>query len=96
MQVRYRLLSTLFIFATASAGSYAVPLTPRWDKKTVKHSWDTIPQYWESRGRPPANTTIDLYLALKPQYENVLIDTLHEVSNPRHPKYVLRHPSAQA
>jgi tripeptidyl-peptidase-1 len=38
-------------------------------------------------GHPPNGTTIDLHIALKPQRENVLIDALHEVSQPGNPKY---------
>jgi hypothetical protein len=89
----YYLLCVLFIFAAGSVGRQTTPLTGRWDEKTVKHSWDAVPQNWESLGHPPVDTTIDLYLALKPQHENALIDALQEVSNPRHAKYVPRHPS---
>jgi tripeptidyl-peptidase-1 len=39
-------------------------------------------------GHPPNGTTIDLHIALKPQRENVLIDALHEVSQPGNPKQV--------
>ncbi|KAH8982000.1 subtilisin-like protein [Lactarius hatsudake] len=52
-----------------------------------KHSWKTIPQNWECLGPPTAGTVIDLYIALKPYRENALIDALHEVSNPGHPRY---------
>ncbi|KAI9449976.1 subtilisin-like protein [Lactarius psammicola] len=54
---------------------------------TVKHSWNAVPEFWESLGHPPADTTIDLYLELKPQHESALIDALGVVSDPRHPKY---------
>ncbi|KAI9454384.1 subtilisin-like protein [Lactarius psammicola] len=53
----------------------------------LKHSWDTTPDNWESLGTPPADTVIDLHIALKPHRENALIDVLNEVSNPMHPKY---------
>ena len=95
MLVQYHLLSMLFDFVTVSVGGHPTPLALRWDEKTVKHPWDTVPRYWESLGYPPAETTIDLYLALKPYHESALIDALHEVSDPRHPKYVprqCRHP----
>ena len=36
----------------------------------------------------PANTTIDLYVALKPYCENALTDMLYEVSVSGHPKHV--------
>jgi len=54
----------------------------------MKHSWSAVPEHWESLGHPSAGTTIDLYLALKSHNDNALIDALHEVSSPRHPKYV--------
>jgi hypothetical protein len=52
------------------------------------HSWDSIPEKWECQGQPPAGTTIDLRVALKPQRENALIDALYEISDPGHSKYV--------
>ena len=54
----------------------------------VKHSWDSIPDKWECEGHPPAGTTIDLRVALKPHSENALFDALNEVSDPNHSKYV--------
>ncbi|KAH9060328.1 subtilisin-like protein [Lactarius deliciosus] len=45
----------------------------------IKHSWNAIPKNWVSLGRPPSDTTIDLYIALKPHRENALIDALYEV-----------------
>ncbi|KAH9161763.1 subtilisin-like protein [Lactarius sanguifluus] len=51
------------------------------------HSWNTLPSMWEILGSPPAGTTIDLCVALEPQRENALIEALHEVSDPTHPKY---------
>ncbi|KAF8256922.1 subtilisin-like protein [Lactarius quietus] len=66
---------------------FAAPLVPRWDDTRVKHTWHTVPSNWESLGPPSSNTTIDLHIALLPQYENALIDALYEVSTPSHPKY---------
>ncbi len=81
------LLALLSIIATVPFG-LAFPLKPRWDDMRVKHSWDSIPDKWECQGHPPADTTIDLRVALKPHHDNALIDGLHKVSDPRHPKYV--------
>ncbi|KAH9164296.1 subtilisin-like protein [Lactarius sanguifluus] len=53
----------------------------------VKHSWNAVPRNWESLGHPPSGTTIDLYIALKPQRENAVVDALYEVSEPGHPRY---------
>ncbi|KAH9160013.1 subtilisin-like protein [Lactarius sanguifluus] len=53
----------------------------------IKHSWSAVPKNWESLGRPPSGTTIDLYITLKPQRENAVVDALYEVSEPGHPRY---------
>ena len=90
MSVWYYLLSLLSIHSTRPIANqaHAMPLTGtrRWDTMTVKHSWNAVPQNWENLGHPPADTSITLYLALKPQHCDALIDTLHEVSDPRHAK----------
>lgn len=96
MPVPYHLLSLLFLFSTWHVGGIVTPHTRLWDRMTVKHAWNAVPENWECLGHPQADSTIDLYLALKPHDENVLIDVLHEVSNPRHPKYVSHHSSAHA
>jgi tripeptidyl-peptidase-1 len=80
-------VSVLFVLAAAPLG-LATPLSPRWDDIRVKHLWGSIPDKWECQGHPPAGTTIDLRIALKPHREFALIDALHEVSDPSHPKYV--------
>ena len=76
------------VVLAASPPGLATPLSPRWDDTRLKHSWGSIPEKWERQGIPPAGTTIDLRVALKPHRENALIDALYEVSDPRHPKYV--------
>ncbi len=60
-----------------------------WNDMHTKHSWSAIPSKWESLGCPPAGTTIDLCVALKPHRENALIDVLYEVSDPMNRKHVL-------
>ena len=64
-------------------------LTPLWDPMSVKHTWHTVPANWETLGDPPAGSTIDLHVALKPYREKALTNALYEVSNPRHRKHVL-------
>ncbi len=81
-------LSVLFILA-APLPNFAKPLAPPWDDIRVKHTWNTVPHNWEALGHPPAGTTIDLHLALKPHHENALTAALYEVSVPRSPKHVL-------
>ena len=80
-------LSVLSVLAAVPLG-LATPISPRWDDMRLKHSWESIPEKWECRGHPPAGTTIDLRVALKPHRENALIDALYEVSDPRRSKYV--------
>ncbi|KAH8984530.1 subtilisin-like protein [Lactarius akahatsu] len=87
--MRYYLISALSILAAILRGSLAKPFSPRWDDMRIKHSWYAVPENWESLGNPLSGTTIDLYVALKPEAhrENALIDTLYQVSNPNHPRY---------
>ncbi|KAH9024386.1 hypothetical protein EDB85DRAFT_2147056 [Lactarius pseudohatsudake] len=57
----------------------------------TKHSWDAVPKNWETLGRPPSGTTIDLYISLRPQRDNAVVDMLHEVGEPGNPRYVYHH-----
>ncbi|KAH9026496.1 hypothetical protein EDB85DRAFT_2276961 [Lactarius pseudohatsudake] len=59
----YHLFSVLSIIATKLVGDLSMPVTPCW-------KWDDVPESWESMGHLPTDTTIDLYLELKPQHEN--------------------------
>ncbi|KAH9987763.1 subtilisin-like protein [Russula compacta] len=82
-------LSALAAAVTNTPLGLATPTTPRWDDvMVVKHSLDSIPAKWQCQGHPPAGTTIDLRVALRPHRENALVDALYEVSNPQHPKYI--------
>ncbi|KAH8990641.1 subtilisin-like protein [Lactarius hatsudake] len=74
----------LFLLSTVPLGGIA---TSPWDDMRSKHSWKTIPENWVSLGLPIADTTIDLYIALKPYRENALVDALNEVSDPGHSRY---------
>jgi tripeptidyl-peptidase-1 len=85
----YHRLSLLFILAAALLAAAATALPSHWGQMLVKHKWDDLPDNWVSVGHPPDNATIRLYIALKPNRENALIDTLYEVSQPEHPKHVL-------
>ncbi|KAI9438861.1 peptidase S8/S53 domain-containing protein [Lactarius psammicola] len=75
--------SCVFVLSTLSAGllgSLAKPLSPPWDDIHTKHSWNAVPKSWESLGHPPSDTTINIYIALKPRHENALIDALYKVT----------------
>ncbi|KAI9435723.1 subtilisin-like protein [Lactarius indigo] len=72
-----------------SAGSLFVLATPLWGVMRTKHACHAVPANWEVLGRPPAGTTVNLYIALKSRRESALIDALYEVSDPRNPKYGL-------
>ncbi|KAH9006770.1 subtilisin-like protein [Lactarius hatsudake] len=63
--MRYHLIPVLSVFAAILLGSLAKPFSPRWDDMRTKHSWNAVPENWESLGDPLSGTTIDLYVALK-------------------------------
>ncbi|KAH8983891.1 peptidase S8/S53 domain-containing protein [Lactarius hatsudake] len=81
--------SVLFVVVVVLLGSPAKPLrvSPPWDDMHIKHSWNAIPKNWEALGHPPSGSTIDLYIALRPQRENAVVDMLYKVSEPGHPRY---------
>ncbi|KAH9164909.1 subtilisin-like protein [Lactarius sanguifluus] len=74
-------MSVLFVIALVLLGSLAKPLSPLWHDMHIKHSWNAVPRNWESLGHPPSGTTIDLYIALRPQRENAVVDALYEVAD---------------
>jgi tripeptidyl-peptidase I len=80
-------LSVLSILTAVTLG-LANPAVSLWDDMRVKHAWATAPERWDCLGHPPAGTTIDLRIALKPHHEDALVNALYEVSDPKHPKYV--------
>ncbi|KAH8979051.1 subtilisin-like protein [Lactarius hatsudake] len=84
--IRLSVLCALTV-VTTPLDSAATPFPPNWNDMHTKHRWNTIPGKWESIGKPPVGTTIDLSIALRPQREHALADAIHEVSNPKHPKY---------
>ena len=59
-----------------------------WDEMLVKHTWNSNPVNWESVGNTTAGAMIKLHIALKPDQEGALIDTLYEVSSPGHARHV--------
>ncbi|KAH9060151.1 subtilisin-like protein [Lactarius vividus] len=85
--MHFHQLSILSILATVPFASSVMPLPPPWHDIRVKHTWNAIPPNWEALGHPPAGTTIDLHVALKPHHENALVDALYSVSDPTSPKY---------
>ena len=81
---------SVLVLSIFSAGLACHALTPSpWDQIRFKHKWDAVPDNWVSLGPPPNGTTIKLHIALKANREKALVDALHEVSHPRHPKHVL-------
>ncbi|KAI9439773.1 subtilisin-like protein [Lactarius indigo] len=87
--MHYRLFSAFSALTAVSLGCFATLLAPRWDNLRVKHAWKAVPENWESLGIPPASTTINLHVALKPHRKKALIAALYEVSSPGNPKHVL-------
>ncbi|KAH9057222.1 subtilisin-like protein [Lactarius vividus] len=79
-------LSVLPVLAFGPLSGLATPFTSHWDDLREKHTWNSVPDNWKNLGYPPADTTIDLHVALKAKNENALIDVLIDVSTPGHPK----------
>ncbi|KAH9034016.1 subtilisin-like protein [Lactarius deliciosus] len=84
--MRFHPLSVLSVLAFGPLSGLATPFASHWDDLRAKHTWDSVPENWQNLGHPPADTTIDLHIALKAQNEIALIDALIEVSSPGHPK----------
>ncbi|KAF8265202.1 Pro-kumamolisin, activation domain-containing protein, partial [Lactarius quietus] len=84
--MRLHLLSVLSVFAVRLLDGLAIPSSD-WDDVHPKHIWYSVPDSWHNLGHPPADTTIDIHVALQAQDENALIDALYDVSSPGHPKY---------
>src|SRR6266702_2141158 len=80
---------SVFSLATVPLSCLATPLAPHWDDLTVKHTWKAIPENWESLVLPPAGTTVNLHVALKPHCKNALVVAFYKVGSPSHPKHVL-------
>lgn len=87
--MRYHKLSVTSILAIVFIGGLATSIPSPWGEMLEKHKWVHIPDNWDTVGHPPDGTTIDLHIALKPERKNALVDALLEVSQPRHPKFVL-------
>ncbi|KAH9031414.1 subtilisin-like protein [Lactarius deliciosus] len=82
-----RFYPLLSVFAFRPLSSLATPFASHWDDLRPKHTWNSVPENWQNMGHPPADTTIDLHIALKAKNDNALIDALIEVSSPGHPKH---------
>ncbi|KAI9450054.1 subtilisin-like protein [Lactarius psammicola] len=76
--MRCHRISVLSVLVTFPLVGLTTLAHSSWDDTLTKHSWNAVPSKWETLGHPPAGTTIDLCVALKPQHENALIDVLYE------------------
>ncbi|KAH9029519.1 subtilisin-like protein [Lactarius pseudohatsudake] len=85
--MRFHPLSVLSVLAFRPLNGLTTPFASHWDDLQAKHTWNSVPENWNNLGHPPADTTIDLHIALKAKDENALIDALIEVSSPGHPKH---------
>ncbi|KAI9437288.1 subtilisin-like protein [Lactarius indigo] len=85
--MRYHWISLISTLSAVPFADLATAPPPPWGDLRVKHIWDTVPENWECLGPPPAGTTINLNIALKPDRDDALIEALHEVSNPEHERY---------
>ncbi|KAL1668875.1 peptidase S8/S53 domain-containing protein [Schizophyllum commune] len=76
-------VSALHLAALAAAS----PLSKRWDNRSVKHAWETIPKGFQYHGPAPADHTFDLRLGLAQPHIETLISKLYAVSTPGHDSY---------
>lgn len=76
-------VSALHLTALAAAS----PLSKRWNERSVKHAWETIPKGFEYHAPAPADYTFDLRLGLAQPHLETLISKLYEVSTPNHASY---------
>ncbi|KAH8990959.1 subtilisin-like protein [Lactarius akahatsu] len=84
--MRFHPLYVLSVLSPGPLSSLATPFASHWDDLRPIHTWNSVPENWQNLGHPPADTTIDLHIALKAKNENALIDALIEVSSPGHPR----------
>ncbi|KAH8993853.1 subtilisin-like protein [Lactarius hatsudake] len=89
--MRFHPLSVLSVLAFWPCNGLATAFVSHWDDIRAKHTWNSVPENWQNMGHPPADTTIDLHIALKAKNENALIDALIQVSSPGHPNAWLEH-----
>ncbi|KAH9167149.1 subtilisin-like protein [Lactarius sanguifluus] len=92
--MRFHLLSVLSVLPFGPLSGLATPFPSHWDDLRPKHAWNSVPENLRNLGHPPAETTIDLHIALKAKNEN-LIDALIEVSSPGHPSRQGAHQSRE-
>ena len=78
----------LFFLGAVPLTDVATPVVP-WDDMKTKHTWNAIPDNWETLGHPPAGSNMDLHIVLEPDRKSALTDALSEISNPQHPRQVL-------
>ena len=85
-------LFSLFFLITVLLVDFATHVATtaiHWDEMLVKNTWNTVPANWESFGNTTAGSMVNLHIALKPDREGALIDTLYEVSDPENPRQSL-------
>ena len=83
--------STLSFLLIVLLADFAMA-TVQWDNMRVMHTWDSVPENWESLGNTTDGARINLHIVLQPERESAMIDTLLEVSDPSHPRHVLATP----
>jgi tripeptidyl-peptidase-1 len=67
---------------------FSAPLVKRWDDLVEKHSWAEVPRGWHFVGPAPADHTLHLRIALKQARFDQLVQSLLEISDPRHEQCV--------
>ena len=88
----YDWISTLSFLIAVLLADFAMAAI-QWDDMRVMHTWDSVPENWESLGNTTDGARINLHIVLQPGRESAIIDTLLEVSDPNHPRHVLATPT---
>lgn len=80
----------LLLGAAPPLGVIANPsATKRWSDLVEKHSWAEIPRGWEHVRSPDPEHILEMRIGLKQNRIDELIDSLYQISDPKHDRYVL-------
>jgi tripeptidyl-peptidase I len=66
----------------------ATPLAKRFDDYSVRHAWNEVPNGWEFHSVPAPEHRFKLRIDINSANPDDLINTLYEVSDPKHSRYV--------
>ena len=83
------MLKNILILSLLVGATLCQPPHKRWDDFEVKHEWvEGAPRGWEVLGPAPSDERLGVRIGLKQHGLEDLIEHLHAVSDPSHPRYV--------